>query len=203
MTASISESWETEVEVGKGNAYGMEVLIRRNEGDFTGWIGYTLSWVNRTFENLNFGKPFPYKYDRRHDISVVGNYKFNDRIDIGVVWVYGSGNALNLPIERYNGFSEFSSLLNPNFQPIEYYKERNGFRMPSYHRLDFGINFHKKLKRGERTWSLNIYNVYNRKNPYMITFDETYDPQTNKTVTRLKQISLFPIIPSFSYSFKF
>ena len=140
MTASISESWETEIEVGNGNAYGMELLIRRNEGDFTGWIGYTLSWVNRTFENLNFGKPFPYKYDRRHDVSVVGNYKFNDRIDIGVVWVYGSGNALNLPIERYNGFSEFSSLLNPNFQPIEYYKERNGFRMPSYHRLDFGIN---------------------------------------------------------------
>jgi len=175
MTASISESWETEIEVGNGNAYGMEVLIRKNEGDFTGWIGYTLSWVNRTFENLNFGKPFPYKYDRRHDVSVVGNYKFNDRIDIGVVWVYGSGNALNLPIERYNGFSEFSSLLNPNFQPIEYYKERNGFRMPSYHRLDFGINFHKKLKRGERTWSINIYNVYNRKNPYMLTFDETFD----------------------------
>ena len=203
MSASISESWETEIEVGKGTAYGMEVLIRKDEGDFTGWIGYTLSWVNRTFENLNFGKPFPYKYDRRHDVSVVGNYKFNDRIDIGVVWVYGSGNALNLPIERYTGFSEFSSLLFPNFQPIEYYKERNGFRMPSYHRLDFGINFHKKLKRGERTWSINIYNVYNRKNPYMVSFEETYDPGTGKTVTRLKQISLFPLIPSFSYSFKF
>lgn len=202
MSASISETWETEIEVGKGNAYGMEILIRKNDGDFTGWIGYTLSWVNRTFENLNFGKTFPYKYDRRHDISVVGNYKFNDRIDIGVVWVFGSGNALNLPIERYNGFSEFSSIQYPDFQSIEYYKERNGFRMPSYHRLDFGINFHKKLKRGERTWSINIYNVYNRKNPFMVTFDYDMNNQ-GETITRLKQISLFPIIPSFSYSFKF
>lgn len=201
MSASITESWETEVEIGDGNAYGMELLIRKSEGKLTGWIGYTLSWTNRIFENLNFGKIFPYKYDRRHDIGIAANYKFNDRIDLGVVWVYGSGNALNLPIERYSGFSEyFSSFF--DFQPIEYYKERNGFRMPSYHRLDIGVNFHKKLKRGERTWSINIYNIYNRQNPFMVTFDTSYDYQGNPT-TRLKQISLFPIIPSFSYTYKF
>jgi outer membrane receptor for ferrienterochelin and colicin len=202
MTASISESWETEVESGTGNAYGMEVLIRKNEGKFTGWIGYTLSWTNRLFENLNFGKQFPYKYDRRHDVGLAANYKFNDRIDVGLVWVYGSGNALNLPIERYLGYSEMYTNLNPWMQPIQYYKERNGFRMPSYHRMDLGINFHKKKKYGERIWSINIYNVYNRQNPFMITFEEGIDNNGNQ-ITRLKQISLFPIIPSFSYTYKF
>jgi len=202
MSASVSESWESQVEIGNGNAYGMEVLIRKTEGKLSGWIGYTLSWTNRTFENLNFGKTFPYKYDRRHDIGIAANYQFNDRIDMGLVWVYGSGNALNLPIERYTGFSEYSSYFFPEFQAIEYYKDRNGFRMPSYHRLDLGINFHKKLKYGERTWSINIYNVYNRQNPFMVNFDISYD-NNGQQVTRLKQISLFPIIPSASFTYKF
>lgn len=202
MTASISESWETEVETGTGNAYGIEFLIRKNEGKFTGWIGYTLSWSNRLFENLNFGKQFPYKYDRRHDIGLAANYRFNDRIDIGLVWVYGSGNALNLPIERYAGYTEYFSNMYSWMQTIEYYKDRNSFRMPSYHRLDLGINFHKKKKYGERIWSINIYNVYNRQNPFYVEFENSVDSQGNP-ITRLKQYSLFPIIPSFSYSYKF
>ncbi len=196
-----SETWQDKIVAGKGFAYGAEILIRKNEGNTTGWIGYTLSWATREFEDLNFGKPYPYRYDRRHDIGLAVTHKLNDNIDFGLVWVYGTGNAVSLPIETYagTGFNPFESY----YSSIEYYDGRNGFRTPAYHRLDLGVNLHKKLKRGERTWSFNIYNVYNRKNPFMIFFSNEYDYQTGTPGTKLKQISLFPIIPSFSYSFKF
>lgn len=192
---SISMTWEEKIETGKGNAYGAEVLIRKQEGKTTGWIGYTLSWANRQFENLNFGEPFPYRYDRRHDIGLAITHNVNENIDFGLVWVFGTGNAVSLPIEKYPS----AGLVNNwNYGEIQYYDGRNGFRTPSYHRLDLGVNLHKKLKKGERTWSFNIYNVYNRKNPFMIYFGSD-----NYGNSRLKQLSLFPMIPSFSYSFKF
>jgi outer membrane receptor for ferrienterochelin and colicin len=191
------ESWENKVEVGKGWAYGSEFLIRKTKGKTTGWIGYTLAWSNRQFDNLNFGKKFSYRYDRRHDIAIAITHNFTEEIDVGLTWVYGTGNALSLPIEKYPS-------ANNNFQQyfysseIQYYDGRNGFRTPAYHRLDAGINLHKKKKWGVRTWSFGIYNLYNRKNPFYIYFD-----RDNNGHNRLTQISLFPVIPSFSYSFKF
>jgi outer membrane receptor for ferrienterochelin and colicin len=198
---SATQTWQDKIVSGDGEAYGAEVLIRKNEGSTTGWIGYTLSWATRQFDDLNFGKPYPYRYDRRHDIGLAITHKLNDNIDFGLVWVFGTGNAVSLPIEKYPGTG-----LNPSlsyYSDIEYYDGRNGFRTPSYHRLDLGVNFHKQLKKGERTWSFNIYNVYNRKNPFMIYFSNEYDYFSSTPTTRLKQISLFPIIPSFSYSYKF
>jgi outer membrane receptor for ferrienterochelin and colicin len=198
---SAVQGWEEKIETGKGNAYGAEVLFRKSSGKTTGWVGYTLSWSNRKFENLNFGKPFPYRYDRRHDIGIAITHEVSDRIDFGLVWVYGTGIAVSLPIEKYPSYGT-----NQSFQywysNVLYYEGRNGFRAPSYHRLDLGVNLHKKLKRGERTWSFNIYNAYNRKNPFMIFFSNEHS-YSGVTTTRLKQISLFPFIPSFSYSFKF
>ena len=194
------ESWENKVEVGKGWSYGSEFLIRKTKGKTTGWIGYTLAWSQRRFENLNFGKIFPYRYDRRHDIAIAITHIFNEKTDVGLTWVFGTGNAVSLPIEKYPSYNN----QNYDFQPyyysseIEYYDGRNGFRMPSYHRLDIGINLHKKKKWGVRTWSFGVYNLYNRKNPFYIFFSN--DDYGHK---RLTQISLFPIIPSFSYSFKF
>ena len=191
------DSWENKVEVGKGWAYGSEFLIRKTKGKTTGWIGYTLAWSNRQFDNLNFGKKFSYRYDRRHDIAVAITHNFTEEVDVGLTWVYGTGNALSLPIEKYPS-------VNNNFQQyfysseIQYYDGRNGFRTPAYHRLDVGINLHKKKKWGVRTWSFGIYNLYNRKNPFYIYFNSD-----NNGHNRLTQISLFPIIPSFSYSFKF
>jgi outer membrane receptor for ferrienterochelin and colicin len=197
---SSAEKWEDKIETGFGNAYGAEFLIRKNEGKTTGWIGYTLSWTNRKFENLNFGKEFPYRYDRRHDIGIAITHKLSDKIDFGLVWVYGTGNAVSLPIEKYSGFAG----TNFNYSSdVYYYDGRNGFRTPAYHRLDFGVNLHKSKRYGEVTWSFSVYNMYNRKNPFMMYFSNEYDYNSAKPITRLKQISLFPIIPSFSYSFKF
>jgi len=191
-------SWEDKIEIGKGWAYGAELFIKKSKGKTTGWIGYTLSWSWREFENINFGKKFPYRYDRRHDVSIACNQNFNENFDIGVVWIYGTGNAVSLPIEQYpmqDLYSYFYSDVN-NF--VDYYEGRNGFRMPSYHRLDLSFNMHKKLKKAKRTWTIALYNAYNRKNPYYLFFSYDYNNRR-----RLTQISLFPIIPSFSYSLNF
>lgn len=195
----MSENWESKLEVGNGYAYGAEVLLNKNVGKLSGWIGYTLSWSWREFENLNFGKPFPYKYDRRHDISVVATYKYSDNIDFGFTWVYGTGNAVTLAIARYPSIYEVPHLFQGGIAwgGIEYYKGRNGYRMPSYHRMDVGANFHKDTKWGTRTWSLGVYNVYNRQNPFFLYFGY----ENNSRV--LKQVSLFPMIPSIKYSFRF
>lgn len=188
-------NWEDLVEVGKGWSYGAEVLFEKRTGKTTGWIGYTLSWTDRQFEKLNDGKVYPFRYDRRHDISVVVTHKFNDRVDVGVVWVYGTGNAVSLALEKYNGVSNGSGYTNT----IDYIGEKNDYRMPSYHRLDLGVNVHKKKKWGDVTWSYGLYNAYSRKNPFYLEFG--YLRNSNDYV--LKQISLFPIIPSISYNFKF
>lgn len=190
-----NQDWENLVEIGDGYSYGVEVLFEKRTGKTTGWIGYTLSWTNRQFDNINDGKEFPYRYDRRHDISVVVTHKFNDKIDVGLVWVYGTGNAVTLGLQKYN------SIPNTNYgtYEIEHIESRNGYRVPSYHRLDLGVNIHKPKKWGEATWSFSFYNAYNRQNPFYI--DYGYIQGKNEEV--LKQISLFPIIPSVSYSFKF
>ena len=200
-----NKSWEEQVEIGKGNSYGGEVLFEKRTGKTTGWIGYTLSWTNREFENLNDGKKYPFKYDRRHDISVVVTHKFNDKIDIGVVWVYGSGNAVSLPLQKYNALNENpsqaqQSFNNNNTTNVEHIGDKNSYRMPAYHRLDVGVNIHKEKKWGEATWSFGLYNAYSRKNPFYLTFGYL-KKQPSKYA--LKQISLFPIIPSVSYNFKF
>ncbi len=190
-----NQNWESLVEVGRGYSYGLEVLFEKGTGKTTGWIGYTLSWTNRQFANINNGEEFPYRYDRRHDISFVLTHKFNEKFDIGVVWVYGTGNAITLALQKYNSLGDGS------FSPSEvnHIEQRNGYRMPSYHRLDVGLNYHKKTKWGESTWSFGIYNAYNRQNPFFL--DIGYLQNSDKKV--LKQISLFPFLPSVSYSFKF
>lgn len=200
------KNWENLIEIGNGNSYGAEILFEKKRGKTTGWVGYTLSWTNRQFENVNFGEKFPARYDRRHDISFVMTHKFNDRLDIGIVWVYGTGNAITLPLQQYEtlGDDNFPSETVPHVV-------RNNYRVPAYHRLDLGINLHKEKKWGEVVWSFGVYNAYNRQNPYYLTLeDEDFDIEDllegesfsfgKKT---LKQVSLFPVIPSISYSFKF
>ena len=190
-----SVDWENKIESGKGWAYGTEVMFSKEIGKTTGWVAYTLSWANRQFENISLGEMFPARYDSRHDINIVLSHKFNERIDIGTTWVYRTGNAgtlftnqVNTDIPYYNGSD----------MKINYFDGRNNYRMPPYHRLDFGINFHKLKRNGVRTWNISVYNIYNRQNPYFIT------PDTNDHNQHvLKQTSLFPIIPSVSYSFKF
>ena len=192
-----NRDWQENVETdGQGAAYGIEFLFRKNSGKTTGWIGYTLAWSNRQFSNLNKGEPFPYRYDRRHDVSIVLNHRFSEHFDLGLTWVYGSGNTFTAPIANVR-------LQNPLNSPFSdprtsVYTSRNGLRMPAYHRLDIGLNWHKKTSWGERTWSVSVYNAYSRQNPYFIYVGR--GPTGQKS---LRQVSLFPIIPSVSYSFKF
>jgi len=197
------KDWQDKVESGKGWSYGGEFLLEKKVGKTTGWIGYTLSWTNRQFEEINFGEVFPYKYDRRHDIGLAVTHKFDkykdkkgrDKwIDVGLVFVYGTGNATTLGLERYR--SAGSSLFTGNNEVV-HIEGRNNYRMPNYHRVDLGVNIHTKKKRGERTWSFGLYNAYSRQNPFYLYFGF----ENNQRV--LKQISLFPILPSFSYNFKF
>jgi len=191
-----SEDWENKVESGKGLAYGCEVMINKEIGKTTGWVAYTLSWADRQFENISFGKKFPAKYDSRHDINIVISHKFNDRVDIGTTWVYRTGNAGTLFTNQIN--AEIPDDNGGFPREIKFFDGRNNYRMPAYHRLDFGVNFHKQKRTGVRTWNISIYNFYSRQNPFYLS------PDTNKQGKYvLKQTSLFSIIPSFTYSFKF
>ena len=182
---------------GKGESYGAEVLLQKKKGSLSGWVGYTLSWANRQFEELNYGKWFPYKYDRRHDMSVVLAHTWNKRMDFSMAWVFGTGNAITLPTAEYDGAA---TAMQGNYynQPIRYYESRNNFRMCSYHRLDLSFSFWKDKKWGQRKWTLGVYNAYSRQNPFFM--DLTYDRDRNR---KFVQYSLFPIIPSISYRFKF
>ena len=196
-------SYEDIVTAGKAESYGAEVFLQKKSGKFTGWIGYTLSWTWLTFDSLNFGKRFPAKYDRRHDISLTGTYKLNDHITLSAVWVYGTGNAITLPLSVYQlGSSTIGSPTDSHFsmtKTVYDYGEKNSFRMAAYHRLDLSIQFHRQRKHYERIIELGVYNAYNRKNPFFYTTD--YDDDTK--TTHLKQISLFPVIPSVSWTYKF
>ncbi len=199
-----SRAWENKIEKGgKGESFGIEFFAKKNYGKTTGWIGYTYSKSWRQFENISFNEKFPYTYDRRHDLSIVLLHKFSERFDIGLTWVFCTGNAYTLAVEQYqplNGsfFHYPADLQDPMFvRNAEYFSSRNNFRMPSYHRLDLGLNFRKQKKYGKRTWSLSIYNIYNRRNPFFLE----YGHRKNKKV--LIQYSIFPIIPSISYKYEF
>ena len=195
-------SWENKIAQGKGWSYGAEVFLQKKKGNITGWIGYTLSWTNRQFDQINEGKIYPYKYDRRHDLSFVYSQKLNKRWDANLTFVYGTGNAISLPQLSYNQAAMPNSIgyYNNNNQfgnPVIYYGAKNSYRMQAYHRMDIGMNYHKPKKWGEATWNFGFYNAYNRKNPYFIYL--TQDEQGKRIA---KQVSIFPIIPSVSYTFK-
>ncbi len=190
------ENWDTKVETGMGWSYGMEVFIQKKIGKFNGWVGYTLAKTERQFEKLNFGEKFPYKYDQKHDVSIVGSYKISDRITVSGNWVFGTGNAITLPSRKYEQISEGGYQW---WNQVNYYEGRNSFRMKSYHRADLGVNFSKEKNWGTRTWAISVYNLYNRLNPFYV--DIGYDNETEKQ--QFIQYSLFPIIPSFSYNFTF
>jgi hypothetical protein len=214
--------WQSQVTSGKGWSYGFEFLVQKKVGRFSGWVGYTWSKTEWQFEELNFGEKFFPKYDRRHDLALVGIFELNKKITFSATWVYGTGNALTIPLSEYTVFSErlprnISNQI-PN-QPffganrVNQYSSRNAFRAEDYHRLDGAVQFHKKKKRHERTWEIGVYNAYNRKNPFFYVAGNSLDPsglgsgnqsniQDNGQLV-LKRFSLFPVIPSVSYSFKF
>ncbi len=193
------QNWEDRVSQGDGTAYGAEFFVQKKTGKLSGWVGYTLSWATRQFDEINFGNVFPYKYDRRHDFEITGSYQFTKRFSMAASWVYSTGNAVTFGNSRYLGPNGYA--YQDYLQEVTHTPERNNFRMPSYNRLDVGFDFTKKKRRYTRTWSFGAYNAYNRKNPFFL-FTDTEDVNgQNKTV--LKKAALFPVIPYFAWSFKF
>jgi hypothetical protein len=205
-----SDRLEDEFVFGSGQSYGNEVYLEKTAGRWRGWVGYTLAWTWRTFADIDGGKRFFPRYDRRHDISVVTIYQLRPRISLSATWVYNTGNAVSLAIGRYvatdNQYVQPKDVVD---QVVPEFPSRNNYRMPPYHRLDLGMVYKIKpaqsgLFRGETDLTLSITNAYNRLNPYVITYQAVRDPENRPTGTfRARAITLFPILPSFTYNFRF
>ena len=197
---------ESELIYGDGRAYGIELLIKKRTGKLTGWVSYTLSRSEHIFEEINNNTWFSAKQDRIHDFSIVASYRFSPRVVASATWVYFTGNAVTFPSGKYMIEGQF----------VPYYTERNGYRMPDYHRMDVGVtlnnnNFKYEInsntgekervkKRFQSSWNFSIYNVYGRENAYTISFQEsTSNPGTTEAV----QLALFKFVPSVSYNFSF
>jgi outer membrane cobalamin receptor len=199
-----SGDWEKKIVAGKGKSYGLELLVQKNFGKTTGWIGYTWSRTLRQFNRqgqlINNGEIFQAKYDRPHDLSVLLTHRLNEKIEFSGSVKYTSGNMVTLPMQDYRGFSEFDS-------KIPYFTRRNNYRLPDYFRVDAGVNLHKQLKKGKQTWMIGIYNLTNQMNPFyvFVATNKKPDPVTGELVSvrSLNKITIFPIIPSVSYVYKF
>ena len=195
-TPSLKDT-ETDFVFGKGWSYGAELYLNKAKGRLTGWIGYTLSWTWRKFPDLNSGNKFPAKYDRRHDLSVVATYDLSKKWKLSGVFVYGTGNATTLP-ER---FYVIEGVLTQEYSAV------NQYRLKPYHRIDLAATYtperkNKKPKRLKGSWVFSVYNAYSRANPYFIYFDQTGSPYDGTLKIQAKQVSLFPILPSVTWNFK-
>jgi hypothetical protein len=186
---------ELDLVFGRGYAYGAEFFIHKTSGKFTGWLGYTLSWTWREFKDLNQGMRFPAKYDRRNDLSIVGSYEFNKKWTVSGVFVFGTGNAITLPTGYY--------FIEQNL--IQDYSKINQYRIFPYHRFDLSVIYTPRgesKRKWKGSWAFSIYNIYNRYNPYILYVDTEGTLNTGTNI-KVKQVSIFPILPSITYNFKF
>ena len=182
---------ESQILRGKGRSYGMELYIKKKYGVFSGWISYTLARTENRIEGISDFSWYPVRYDKTHDLSIVAMQKIGKRLTLSCVWTYATGNAVTFPSGKYE-------LQN---SPVPYYTERNGYRMPAYHRLDASLSLSgKKNRRFVSEWDFSVYNLYNRRNAYMISFRES---ETVPGTTEAVKLSLFGIVPSVSYNFEF
>ena len=209
-TFGSTAGWEDLVCVGDGWTYGVEFLAQRTFGRLTGWLAYTWSRTthlfNRPGQELNNGNPFPAKYDRRHDFSIVLTYKINDWCDASATWVFSTGNTATLAMQKYPVASDDPDAydLNSNLSnTLSHVSSRNNFRMPNYHRADISVNFHRQFKRKNwhRTINVSVYNLYNKQNPYLTYTSNQYSYRGYSKA--LMQLSIFPILPSVAYTLYF
>lgn len=187
----LNELVESQLLYGKGKAYGAEFLFEKKSGLLTGWISYTLARSLKQIDGINKGQWYPARQDRIHDLSIVAIYKLNSKWTISGTWVYYTGNAVTFPAGKYFIEGNVASL----------YTERNGYRMPDYHRMDLGATWLLKESKSYRSeLSFSVYNAYARKNPYSFIFSEDSD---NPGQTKTTMVYLFSAIPSISWNFKF
>lgn len=210
----VNDNLEDEFVFGKGWSYGNEFYLEKKRGKLTGWFGYTLSYSWRQFDDILEGRKFPYRFDRRHDISIVALYQLNKKWNFSASWVYNTGNAVSIPQSLYLS----QDIDGTTFQIIPVYSDRNSFRIPAYHRLDLGVVYNMEHRWGTSDITLSIYNAYDRRNVYFIYIDSNQgeltetDDGTNRPLEladtpnlrfEAKQVSLFPILPSLTWNFKF
>ena len=205
----VNPELDTEFIFGKSWSYGNEVYLEKKSGKTTGWIGYTLAWSWRNFQpqrgtnGVNNGQDFHPNYDRRHNLTVVVIHQLNARINLTASFIYTSGNRTTLPLGRF-GVQDIpgaSTSIDP--RPVPIYPDRNSYQLIPYHRLDLGVVY-KIGTRLNQDLTLSIYNAYNRRNAYFVFFDTVRDKATDRTIGfRAQQVSLFPIIPSLTYNFRF
>lgn len=179
---------------GNGDAYGAEVYLKKVEGRLTGWVGYTLSKSNRNFTQINDGIAFPFKYDRRHDLSVVSNYNLNSRWNVSAAFTFATGNSFTMPVSRYT--------IGGNI--VNEYGPFNGSRMPAYHRLDLAASY--KIRSNSRVkseLSFSIYNLYNRLNPMYTYFMAEGDLDKLRVSIQPKSVALLPMLPAINYTLSF
>ncbi|CAN5276216.1 TonB-dependent receptor [soil metagenome] len=190
----LNKTIETEFINGQGRAYGIELLARKEKGRMTGWVGYTLSRTERQVPGLNESKYFPANYDKTHDLTIVVNYELSKSWNISANFAYMTGRPITYPDGRY----EWEGHAIPN------YSNRNGARVPDYHRLDFSANYERpgrEHKKWQSSWSFGLYNVYARRNPYSVFFRQN---ENNPAVTEAVRFAVFgSVIPSVTYNFKF
>lgn len=208
---NVANNVDNQLTFGDGYSYGAEFFVKKAKGQFNGWVGYTWSKTMRKFPEIDNGVVFPAKYDRRHDLSVALQYDINEKWNVGVIFVYATGNAISLPERRYYSFTEN--------RLVTVWSSRNGYRMIPYHRGDISFTYTgkknktlidpdsgkeiQKQKRIQSSWNFSVYNVYNRKNPYFIFFDYSGDLSNNTLKVDGYQVSLFPVLPSITWNFKF
>ncbi|PCJ81752.1 MAG: hypothetical protein COA49_04400 [Bacteroidetes bacterium] len=196
---SLGESWEDQVTQGIGNAYGAEFLVQKKYGSTTGWIGYTLSWSNRQFDDINSGNWYPFTYDRRHDISFVLTHDFSDKWTGSAVWLYGTGRALTLSETTFSAYVPNGAEQGGVYTfTAEVPSEKNAFRMSPYHRLDLSITRTRKSESASRHLILSVYNAYNNLNPFFAQPDE--DDDGNPVI---REYGIFPFIPSIAWRYSF
>jgi hypothetical protein len=186
-----NELVEGELLYGQGRAYGAEFLIKKKKGKLTGWIGYTLSRTEKQIDGINNNEWYVARQDRTHELTVVGVYDLSERVSMSASWIYYTGNAVTFPSGKY-------SIDGQNYLV---YTERNGYRMPAYHRLDLSLTLYNKKKENfESNWNFSLYNAYGRENAYFISFRDNDDDPTR---TSAYQTTLFRWVPSITYNFLF
>lgn len=209
-------NWEDKLTVGKGRSYGAELMVRKETGRTTGWIGYGLSWSDRQFDELNLGKRYPARFDNRHKLNIVVMHKLSPKVELSAAWSYASGNHVTLSLENYEELGHIGPHgyqggypYSGSYGTIDYFEGRNNYQLSAYHRLDLGLKIYRPKKKGRMgIWTISIYNVYSRMNPFMICKSDkkVNDPNSEygyKYVPAFRTIGVMPIIPSISYTYKF
>lgn len=201
--ASFENDWQKNVTQGKGNSYGFEFLFSKKRGKTTGWVAYTRSFATRQFERINFGEEYPFKYDRRNDFKIAMRHRFNPRFEFTATWMYSTGFAYNLPLEKYS--ISLPDLIGINAAPIIDFGTKNQNRMPDYHRLDLNLNMYFSTNRAKHKLNFGVNNAYDRQNPlyYQLRREYILKEDEIQETSKFVQVLLLPIVPSASYSIEF